>query len=238
MLKTETKKGCKSTTTNKYFKDNCLVEVIYTLGRGMMKKSLMIIGALIFIGILILSENVNLNRMDAVYNILNEFPKKDVEVLEIVNLLEGRELIVYRNMNKSEYGHVLLRKAWGIFYHAEGAVKLQLSSNQPLARSKPSMYGKEMILVATNNSEIAYISSGIEDLNFSQETIQSLTLKDVLAKPDNYRVQEVKDGYTLFIWDESITSEESDKNNYMLAFDKEGHLIVDATGTLHGIYVK
>lgn len=204
----------------------------------MMRKSLIIAGVLLLICVFVIKGTGSLSSIDAMYTILNELPKEDIEVLEIVDLLEDREWIAYRTKNRSEYGSVTVNRSWGIFYHAESAVRLQLSSNQPLVRSKPSEYGKEMILVATNNDEIAYISSGIEDSNFSQETIQSLTLEDVLAKPDNYRVQEVKDGYTLFIWDESITPEESTKNNYMLAFDREGNLIVDATGTLHGIYVE
>lgn len=204
----------------------------------MMKKYLAIIGLLILIVVFMRTGNISLNRMGAVYTNLNDLPKEAIEVLEKVDLLEDREWIAYRNKDRSEYGSVLVKKSWGIFYQAEGAVRLYLSVNEPLVRSKPSMYGKEMIFVATNDPTIAYISSGIEDIGFSQEIIQSLTLEDVLAKPDDYRVEEVKDGYALFIWDKSITSEESCKNTYMLAFDKDGNLIIDATGTMHGIYVK
>lgn len=203
-----------------------------------MKKYLAIIGLLILIVVFMRTGNISLNRMGAVYTNLNDLPKEAIEVLEKVDLLEGREWIAYRNKDRSEYGSVLVKKSWGIFYQVEGAVRLHLSVNEPLVRSKPSMYGKEMIFVATNDPTIAYISSGIEDIGFSQEIIQSLTLEDVLAKPDDYRVEEVKDGYALFIWDKSITSEKSCKNTYMLAFDKDGNLIIDATGTMHGIYVK
>lgn len=205
---------------------------------GKRKMLWMVLGALIVIGSSMRVGGIRLSRMGAVCNILAEMSKEDIEVLERIDLLESREWIAYRNKNRSEYGSVLVKQSWGVFYHAESAVRLQLSDNEPVVRSKPSMYGKEMIFVATNNPEIAYISSGIEDTNFSQETIQALTLQEILLKPDYYRVQELKDGYTLFIWDESIEHEESSRNSYMLGFNKDGELIVDATGTMKGVYVQ
>ncbi|MGL6173321.1 MAG: hypothetical protein ACRC1P_01745 [Cellulosilyticaceae bacterium] len=203
-----------------------------------MKKFLIILCSFILIGIFIKIEDIHFNKMGAVYTILPQLAKEDIEVLETIELLDNREWIAYRSKDKSEYGSILIKKSLGLFYHAESAVTLQLSNQTPLVRSKPSMYGKEMIFVATHDAEIAYLSSGIENPNFSQETIQSLTLADVLAKPDTYTVEAIKDGYALFIWDESITPEESNLNNYILAFDNAGNLIIDATGTLYGIYVK
>lgn len=133
---------------------------------------------------------------------------------------------IYEDTKNNTFGAVKLREKLDLFYEFGGQAERNFPDQDlPFQAVGFENNVKEddsyVVGVKVNpNSHIATVSLGYHKKNYNEP--YEFSMKDIEAHPDKYLVEEVKDGYALFVMDEY-----TQEGWTIRGFDKEGNMVAD-----------